>query len=308
MKVSARSMFCNTSPRLTKNKRNNNVKKIKLIFWACAGLLGATASVPAQHIDAGTKQLSQAEAEAVLNEFRQYRLPGDYCLQIEIVHKPRKSDDESHYSGTLWGTWIDGNACLRLEIGKHSTAVDNRKKFLIQSGKNPTLWRAGEDGKVEKIDKNNTEPFFEDLIFTPFDLQTPFLFWKNFKYESTKRSRGRPVHFFQMFPPENFAKNNAEIGSVRIGFDRAYNALVRVEVLDKTKRALKTFSLGRVQKVQEIYTFRELELRDDRSRDRDTLRVRSAAMRLRIDPQFFVPSALVEPPPSIPLSAFSILD
>lgn len=265
-------------------------------------------SLSAQNRDFGLKQLKSKEADAVLNAFRAYRLPSDYCLRFEIVHKPRKSDDETVYAGTMWGSYNDGGNILRLHIGKAGTPESRQKRFLIQSGKNPVLWELNANGVAEKVDAAGTQPFFADLIFTPFDLQTPFLFWENYKYDETRRYRARPVHFFHMFPPKSFEAVNPEIGSVRIGFDRVYNALVKAEVRDKDGETVKSFSLGSVRKIQGMYSFEELELRDEKTRDRDTLVVRAAALHLRISENYFDPKNLGKTPPMLPESVFEILD
>lgn len=256
----------------------------------------------------GVKQLKPEEAGAVLDAFRAYRLPADSCMIFEIVHKPRKSDEESVYEGTMWGKYLNGGIALRLHIGKKGAPLTEEKRFLIRSGKNPELWELNSEGKIEKVNAESTRPFFADLIFTPFDLQTPFLFWENYEYSRTRRYRARPVHFFKMFPPEDFAKANPGIGFVNIGFDRVYNALVSAEVRDGDGKKLKSFSLGKVQKVQEIYSFKELELRDEVTRDRDTLVVRAAALHLELPRTFFGPENLDKPALRLPASVFQILD
>lgn len=267
-------------------------------------------SVPAvaQMRDFGLKQLKDEQATAVLEAFRAYRFPSDYCMRFDIVHKPRKSDDETVYSGTMWGSYNASGAVIRLHIGKAGAKPDEQKRFLIQSGKQPALWQLNAEGKAERMEASATVPFFADLIFTPFDLQTPFLFWENYKYDETRRYRARPVHFFDMFPPEAFAKANPAIGSVHIGFDRVYNALVKVEVRDQDKKTLKTFSLGSVRKIQGMYSFEELELRDETTRDRDTLVVRAAALHLAIPKAYFDAENLGKSALKVPAAAFEVLD
>lgn len=281
-------------------------EKFFVVFAAIAAL---AAPLAAQSRDFGLKQLDAAEASAVLDAFRAYRFPADYCLRVEIVHKPRKSEDETRYAGTLWGTSDAEGALLRLDVGAAGTPESERKRFLIRSGKTPALWTLDSAGAPEKIDAAGTRPFFSDLVFTPFDLQTPFLFWEKSEYDGTRRYRARPVHFFKMFPPEAFReKIDSEIGSVRIGFDRVYNALVVAESRSRDGEKLKTFTLGSIRKTQGLYMFKELELRDEKTRDRDTLVVRAAALRLRFSPELFSPENLAKPMPKIPESLFERAD
>lgn len=282
---------------------------LRKILLAAFALVAFAAPLAAQSRDFGLKQLDAAEAAAVLDAFRAYRLPADYCLRIEIVHKPRKSEDETRYAGTLWGTSDAEGALLRLDVGAAGMPESERKRFLIRSGKTPGLWTLGAAGTPEKIDAAGTRPFFSDLVFTPFDLQTPFLFWEKYEYDGTRRHRARPVHFFKMFPPEDFRdKIDAEIGSVRIGFDRVYNALVVAESRSRDGEKLKTFTLGSIRRTQGLYMFKELELRDEKTRDRDTLVVRAAALRLRFSPELFTPEFLAKPMPKIPESLFESAD
>lgn len=280
---------------------------IRIFSFALFALLALVVPAWAQS-RIGVKQLKPEDAKAVLDAFRAYRLPADTCMIFEIVHKPRKSDEESIYEGTMWGKHLERGAAIRLRIGKKGAPQAEQKTFLIQSGKQSDLWGLTPEGRVEKVNAESTRPFFADLIFTPFDLQTPFLFWENYEYDKTRRYRARPVHFFKMFPPEAFAAVNPEIGYVSIGFDRVYNALVNAEVRDNEGKKRKSFSLGKVQKVQEIYTFKELELRDEVTRDRDTLVVRAAALHLDLPESFFLPENLAGPSPSLPASVFQILD
>jgi hypothetical protein len=83
---------------------------------------------------------------------------------------------------------------------------------------------------------------------------------------------------------------------------------VTAEVCNPDGKKLKSFALGKVQKVQEIYSFKELELRDEVTRDRDTLIVRAAALCLGLPRQFFSPEALANPDMHLPASVFQTLD
>ncbi|MGN0834693.1 MAG: hypothetical protein ACI4QA_02535 [Candidatus Spyradosoma sp.] len=281
----------------------------KILLAAAFAAVALATPLAAQSRDMGLKQLDTAEAAAVLDAFRAYRFPADYCLRIDIIHKPRKSEDETRFSGTLWGTSDAEGVLLRLDVGAAGTPEAERKRFLIRGGKAPQLWTLDAEGKPEKIDAAGTRPFFSGLVFTPFDLQTPFLFWEKCEYDGTRRYRARPVHFFRMFPPADFSeKIDSEIGSVRIGFDRVYNALVVAEARSRDGERLKTFTLGSIRKTQGLYMFKELELRDEKTRDRDTLVVRAAALRLRFAPELFTPEFLAKPMPSLPEALFESAD
>lgn len=252
------------------------------------------------------RRLSDAEAASVLDGFRAYRMAGDFCLKFNITHYLRKSDETEFCTGTLYGTWDAAGPVLRIEIAR-AGAPAAKKSFLLRGGREPELWTLDDEKKPVRIDGNATAPFFDGLIFTPFDLQAPFVYWENAAYEKTRRFRGRPVHFFKMTPPESFRAETPEIGFVRIGLDRVYNALVSAEIYGNDGKLKKTFSLSRVQKVQGQYTIRSLELRDDATRDKDEFSVFAAAMNLRFSRAAFSPDALAEPPPRVPESLFTRL-
>lgn len=252
------------------------------------------------------RRLSDAEAAEVLDGFRSFRMAGDFCMKFGITHHLRKSDESEFCAGTLYGSWDSAGPVMRIDIARAANP-ESKKSFLLRGGREPELWTLDAEGKPTRADGNAAEPFFDGLIFTPFDLQTPFVYWNDAKYEKTKRYRGRPVHFFKMTPPEEFRALVPEIGFVRAGLDRVYNALVSVEAFGSDGKLKRTFSLSRVQKVQEQYTIRKLELRDEATRDKDELVVFSAAMNLLFPRSAFSPEALAEPPPSVPASRFSRL-
>lgn len=274
-----------------------------LFFFVFLTVLAVPATLEAQ---TDFRRLSESEAAGVLAGFRASRLAGDFCMKFNITHYLRKSDEAEYCTGTLFGTWTDSGPILRLEIAS-AAAPATKKKFILRGGKSPELWTLGDDGKPVRVDGNATEPFFENLIFTPFELQTPFVYWENAVYEQTKRYRGRPVHFFKMTPPADFCAVHPEIGFVRIGFDRVYNALIFAEIYGADGRSKKSFSLSGVQKVQEQYTIRELELRDNATRDKDEFSVYAAALGLTLPREAFEPDALAEPAPDVPAARFSHL-
>ena len=59
--------------------------------------------------------------------------------------------------------------------------------------------------------------------------------------------------------------------------------------------------------MQEQYTIRELELRDDETRDKDEFVVLAAALNLRLPREAFAPENLAEPAPDVPAEKFSRL-
>ncbi len=272
---------------------------LALVFFALLSLVPA--ALFSQVAD--FRQLTQSEAAGALEEFRAFRMAGDFCYKFEITHYLRKDDATRVFAGTLYGSWDARGPILRVEISPKNEA-GAQKTFLLRGGNAPELWTLdAESAQPVRVDGNATEPFFEGLIFSPFDLQTPFVYWKDAVYERTRRFRGRPVHFFKMTPPEKIPR----VGFVRIGFDRVYNALVSAEIFDGNGTRQKTFSLSGVKKVQGQYSILALELRDDLTRDKDELRVRYAAFNLLLPKETFLATELSKPPVAVPAKLFSPL-
>lgn len=282
---------------------------ILLGFFIFAGTLFAQS-----RLNAGARQLEPEVAAQQLAEFKNFRMPGDFCLQFRIVHKPRNSDEERHFAGTLWGTWIDGAPRMRITLRRLLETGDTlvsptqtSRRLLMIGGEKPELWEANEQGVPVKIDAKNTEPFFDGIVIAPFDLQTPFIYWKDFEYLRTERLRGRVSHFYKLFPPQDFKVAHPEIAAVQIAMDRTYNALVNVATLGGNDKMLKNFSLGSIKKVNEDYIFKTLDVRDERSRDKDTFEVKKAALRLALPADYFVPAALEKPDLQMPVGIFEKL-
>ncbi|MDR2845608.1 MAG: outer membrane lipoprotein-sorting protein, partial [Puniceicoccales bacterium] len=166
-------------------------------------------------------------------------------------------------------------------------------RLILQSGPAPAIWVLDASGKPVRATGGETQPLFPELIFTPFELQTPFNFWPDARYVETRRVRGRPTHLFQLTPPEDFKRAHPEVGFIKIGIDKAYRAPLQTIIYDakgKESRKLEAESFARVQ--QRYYIPEEIRLLDLVSRDKDIFRVKAAALNLRFERNIFDPATL----------------
>jgi hypothetical protein len=254
------------------------------------------------------RTLSQQEGREVLENFRRYRQPGVTRLRFVITHAERHLDDDTRYVGELLNTWDAGGMITRIELNAEGAPATARKAFLIRGGKKPSVWTLGPTGQPIRADADALVPMTAGLVFTPYDLQLPFVHWADAQYRETKRFRTRPTDYFRLKPDPAFSSAHPEVAGVHLGFDRAYNALMRAETLDakgKPMRDLRAESFG---KIQGRWIVREMQLRDCRSRATDTLAVKTAALNLELLALLFTPEGLAEPLPETPPAAFSKAD
>lgn len=243
--------------------------------------------------------IDQEEGEQLIHDFRRQRMAGDFAFIFDLHHLPHRQQ-EAHLRGILWGTWNPYGALNRLHIQGTQTSEDflprgEFRRLLIQNGFQPVAWSygGGDDDSVELLSLSEwTKPLVPPLIFTPFDLIMPFIFWDEFYYQGSSRVRGRPAHQFMFFPPEDFARDNPEIGAVRTSLDTRFNALLQVEVIDADDQVIRTLNVMNFRQVDEQWIVRSVELIDRQTRDRASFEVYGAAVGLALPEEFMLPDAL----------------
>lgn len=262
------------------------------MFVAVAAL--APSKVPAQSFsDDSSGQLSPAAAAEFLDNFRRFGI-ADTCFRFTITHVPRRGGNETDYNGTIWTSWQNG-PIFRVEItaAKTKDTAANTVRFILKSGREPSLWRLDASGKAARVNGSANKPFLPGLIITPLELQQPFTYWKNAKYIETRRFRGRPAHFFQMNPPEDFKLAQPEIGFVRVAIDKGYErVLMQAMIYDSKGEELRKLEVEGFSKVSEVYIPEELRFHDQKTRDKDIFVVRQAAVKLRHAGSIFNPHTL----------------
>jgi len=250
----------------------------------------------------GFRQESPEVAAKFLEDFRNYRI-GQFCFKFTIKHVPRRGDETVNYDGVLWTAWAGDGPVFRIELTPPKGAKNAAGtavaigRFILKSGPNPRLWAADASGKPVALASGANKPFFPGLIFTPFELQTPFTYWSGAEYIRTDRFRGRPTHFFKMTPPAAFRAANPKIGHVQLGFDRQFNALMQAVVFDPNGNELRKFEAESFAKVQNVYVPEEFRVLDLVSRDKDIFRVTEAAVHIRHPDGIFNPETLGAPAP-----------
>jgi hypothetical protein len=247
-----------------------------------------------------------------VTRLRNQRLTGDYCFKFELVHLPRRGE-EFCYIGYLYGTWTNSGPLYRLyfpDINQSSKdsqssqkpSQSNALQFLIQSGKTPSVWVA-ENGKVRQLTtQDSINPLLSDGIITAFDLQMPFIFWTQTAYEGSGKIHGRPAYSLLALPDND--TQYPGIQSVRVVVDRDFNALMRVDILDKNNEALRSLKVEKLKKIQDEWIIRSLDIKSSNG-DRNRFQILQAAVNLSIPQEYFQSSALLNLPYTVNMDLFA---
>jgi hypothetical protein len=247
-----------------------------------------------EHIDV-------AEGAQRLEAFRQQRLEGDFCFKFELEHKPRRARTV-RYAGTMWGSWNEWGPITRFRVLPASEQaggegdLQQAVELIIQNGVSPQVWlRRSDDVPFQLVQGQALfEPILPDLLYSPFDLQMPFVYWDDFTYEGpTLIGATRVAQQFLMQPPVGSASAARGISGVRGGLDDTYIALWRIEVMDTEGAVASRFAVESFQKVQEQYIVKRITLTDYSSKDRTTFDVKAASVGVSLEREIFSPDSLL---------------
>ena len=232
---------------------------------------------------------------AALETYRRYRWSGDFSFFIEMRQMPRRGRD-SFFEGQMWGTSVERGTLQRfhlITIGKKEReSVD----LILKNGIEPYVISQKDNGDEKSYrqlsEKELFEPLFTGLVYTPFDLQMPFIFWNNYIYEGYERTKGRPVYAYLFHPPDSLKKENPELGAVRLLLDARFKAPVKIQMLDDAGNPTKTFKIISFKKVGGEWIPKCIDLLDERTRDKTRFTVVAAAFNLNLPSHFFAPQPL----------------
>lgn len=242
------------------------------------------------------------KAEAVqpfLENFRAQRLQGDFCFKFLLEHLPRRGRTV-RYEGTLWGSSNENGPVTRFSINPMSTREESYTlpplEWIAQNGLHSKVWgRVGEEGSFVALeDSALLQPLFEGVLYRPFDLLMPFIYWDQYEYEGPKAIGARLVHQYRMHPPAGL--NLPEVYAVRMGLDSQYQALMRIEILDAKKKVATRFEVESFKKVQGQYIVKHITLGETSSGERTRFRVIAAAVGLQLPKGVFDYENLIAPP------------
>ena len=240
-------------------------------------------------------KLEEVEATKVLEEFRGQGISEKYSLIFDLRHIPREGK-ESYYRGQLWGNWKGGEISTLIDLQPIPNGGDPGIRLFVVNGTSPVAWRIGNDLTTLRMIEGPGLflPLFPELVFSPFELQMPFIFWEDYIYEGISKLKGRRVHKFLMMPSLAIQSANPDLEAVRIAIDAKFKALIKVEILGPSRKSLKTFKIVSLKKIQNQVIIKRIDLLDEISRDKTRFTVNGAALDLDIEDTFFRPETLLE--------------
>lgn len=248
------------------------------------------------------ERLSKEEAAELFGFFKAQRLEENFCFRFQLEHKPRRGRTV-RYEGILYGSWNEEGPISRFKlftnaIGNYSPEVLSSVEMIVQNGTSPKVWVRRESSLEFTLieDEALFEPIFEGVLYTPFDLQMPFIFWNKYDYEGPSRVLSRIGQDFLMFPPADSLAKRYGMSAVRVSIDDTYYALLRAEVLQDDKKVRSRFTVRGIKKIQDRYIVKEVELKNMLTKDATTFKVKAAGIGLEFTDSMFNPEEAGTPP------------
>lgn len=258
------------------------------------------------------KVIDQAEGAKRMAAFRSLRLEGDFCFKFQLKHKPRQGRTV-RYNGVMYGSWNDRGPVSRFKlfpekVTRGVSVESSPIEMIVQNGVAPEVWIRRPDSESFSLigDDALFDPIFDGVLYTPFDLQMPFVFWNDYTYEGPSRVSSRVGQRFLMQPPEASLASQNGITSVRIALDDTYYALLKAEVFGGAKELRSTFEAEVLRKIQGQWIVREVSLQDARTKDVTDFEVKAASVGLVFNAVVFDPDSNVDVP-EIPAALFEVL-
>lgn len=280
-------------------------------------LMGAISLLPALHSQPKNRPaipdasaLDAGEAKALLESFRSYSYPDDYCFRFRVRYYPyRKKTVEAF--GTLWGIFDPVTRTHYQRVHLETRDPDSPRNFLAIGrylfirGPIPEAWKLGDNDEAVQLQPEEwSSPLIEEMSITVGDMLMPFLYWDKSEYVGPSQVKARPAQSFVMSSTVESGDSSAL--SVRVAFDDEFKGLLQSEWLAEDASVLRSIELVSLKKVQGQYIPRTMDYRDLTRRDKTRIDIQAAAMRVHLDPLLFIPSNLHLAHPLVDSSEFTV--
>lgn len=246
--------------------------------------------------------LDASDASQLLAFFKAQRLEENFCFHFQLRQKPRRGRSVD-YEGVMYGSWNEEGPVSRYRlypnaIGDVSPVDTSPIEIIVQNGRLPRVWMRHRDAEAFTLveDASLFKPIFDGILYTPFDLQMPFIFWDNYEYVGPSRVLSRIGQKFLMFPPAGSLAERHGVAAVRVSIDDTYYALLRAEVLQGDYETRSQFTVRGIKKIQDRYIVKEVELKNLFTKDATTFSVKAARVGLELGDSIFDPGSPEEPP------------
>lgn len=263
-----------------------------LLYPQCARAQASRPGAPGGRELTPARSVNAEQGRQIIEHFRAQRLNGDFLFHFELVQIPRRGE-EIRFEGSMWGTWTPEGPLTRVAVWQRGQQAQSLRQFVILSGRTPRAWLATAEGEVRELDEAQMiEPLLPQLLYTPFDLAMPFVYW-DATYIGPDRVRGRRAQVFLMQAPEAVRNVRPDWDLVQIALDDEFHALLRAQIVDAQRQAQRSFSIRSFKEVSGQYIIKGVDLVDEASRDRTRFEVLAAAVGLNLPKEIFAPASLL---------------
>jgi len=237
-------------------------------------------------------------AAAILEQFRQMVWSEPIYAEFDLRQMPRRGD-ETLFHGRFWGARNAQGPVTRLELDTGKRGFSHR--FLVQGGFDGSLWTSDGPGAGVANEGALLSPLAPGVEMTPMDvLPMQYLYWLDANLVGITRIRGRSSYAFDFTPSADFLASNPGVRSVRAYLDTQYDALVQSETTGRDGHIFKTLSLLELKKVGDRWIPKDMDVRNEVTRDKTRLTLTAVAIGVPQNPRAFDPAELGStlPPPS----------
>ena len=258
--------------------------------------IGPMLALPARAAPAALPE--KPAAAALLEQFKQSVWSEPLYAEFDLIQMPRRGD-ERVFHGRFWGSRNERGPVTRLEMETSKGVFAHR--ILVQGGHDGGIWASDGAGAGAPAEAAMMAPLVAGVEMTPFDiLPMPYLYWLDAELVSENRIRGRNAFTYLFTPDADFAARNPSVKSVRAYLDTQYDALVQSEV-NGPAGVSKTLSLLELRKVGNRWIPKDMDVRNEATRDKTRLSLTAVAVGAEGGPAAFDPALLgspLAPPPA----------
>jgi hypothetical protein len=237
-------------------------------------------------------------ASLLLDHFRQSIWAEPIYAEFNLREMPRRGA-EHVFHGRFWGARNERGPVTRIELDVGKGGFSHR--FLIQGGQDGGIWTSDLGAPGAASADAALAPLVPGVEMAPFDiLPMPYLYWLDAELVSIERIRGRPAYSYVFTPSADFSARNPAVKSVKAYLDTQYDALVQSEVTAKDGNLSKTLSLLELRKVGDRWIPKDVDVRNEATRDKTRLSLTAVAVGVPVVPEAFDPARLgapLAPPP-----------
>jgi hypothetical protein len=235
----------------------------------------------------------QPSAAAILDKFRQSIWSEPVYAAFDLREMPRRGD-ETVWHGRFWGSRNDRGPVTRVEMDVGKGGFTHH--ILVQGGPEGGIWTSDGPGPGSADEAAILAPLVPGVEMAPFDiLPMPYLYWLDSELVAQEKVRGRPSYIYVMTAPADFAARFPGIKTVRAYLDAQYDALVQSEVMGPGGILSKTLSLLELRKVGDRWIPKDVDVRNEATRDKTRLSLTAVAVGPVIGPSAFDPAQLGAP-------------